>query len=84
MIDDKGYGDIAPYGSRVNRTPNLDRDIGETTNVADMNPEVVKRLPEHVARMDGDLGISKNGPGVRTCGKVDNPKPLVKDVREYQ
>lgn len=63
---------------------NLDRDIGETTNVADKNPEVVKRLQEHVARMDGDLGISKNGPGVRPCGKVDNPKPLVKDVREYQ
>jgi len=25
FIDDMGYGDIGPYGSRLNRTPNLDR-----------------------------------------------------------
>ena len=25
LIDDMGYGDIGPYGSKLNRTPNLDR-----------------------------------------------------------
>src|ERR1039458_7749179 len=25
LIDDMGYGDVGPFGSKVNRTPNLDR-----------------------------------------------------------
>ena len=25
LIDDMGYGDIGPFGSKLNRTPNLDR-----------------------------------------------------------
>src|SRR3954454_20288211 len=25
LVDDMGYGDIGPFGSKVNRTPNLDR-----------------------------------------------------------
>ena len=25
LIDDMGYGDIGPFGSKVNRTPHLDR-----------------------------------------------------------
>lgn len=25
LIDDMGYGDIGPFGSKVDRTPNLDR-----------------------------------------------------------
>ena len=28
-IDDLGYGDIGPYGSKINRTPNLDRMAAE-------------------------------------------------------
>src|SRR4051812_46572377 len=28
-IDDLGYGDIAPYGSKLNKTPNLDRMAAE-------------------------------------------------------
>ena len=28
-IDDMGYGDIAPFGSKLNRTPNLDRMAAE-------------------------------------------------------
>ena len=28
-IDDLGYGDIGPYGSKLNRTPNLDRMASE-------------------------------------------------------
>ncbi len=29
LIDDMGYGDIGPYGSKVNRTPHLDRMAAE-------------------------------------------------------
>ncbi|HEY3319133.1 MAG TPA: sulfatase-like hydrolase/transferase [Planctomycetota bacterium] len=29
LIDDMGYGDIGPYGSKLNRTPNLDRMASE-------------------------------------------------------
>ena len=29
MADDLGYGDIGPFGSKVNRTPNLDRMAAE-------------------------------------------------------
>jgi arylsulfatase A len=29
LIDDMGYGDIGPFGSKVNRTPNLDRMASE-------------------------------------------------------
>jgi arylsulfatase A len=29
LIDDMGYGDIGPFGSKVNRTPNLNRMAGE-------------------------------------------------------
>ena len=61
------------------RLYNLDTDIGETTDVAAQHPDVVKRLQELIARMDADLGIekSKNKPGIRPPGRVDNPKPLL-------
>src|SRR5438874_1820093 len=29
IIDDMGYADIAPFGSKLNRTPNLDRMAAE-------------------------------------------------------
>lgn len=65
------------------RLYNLDADIGETTDVAEQHADVVRRLEGFMARMDADLGIAGKGPGVRPSGKVGNPKPLVKDVREY-
>jgi arylsulfatase A-like enzyme len=55
----------------------LEADIGETTDVAEKNPEVVKRLQGFVAAMDADLGISKAGPGVRAPGRVPKPVPLL-------
>jgi arylsulfatase A len=56
---------------------NLESDIGEKTDVADKNPEVVKRLQALVEKMDADLGATKQGPGVRAPGKADNAKPLL-------
>ena len=64
---------------------NLDRDIGEKTNVAEQNPEVVARLRTFVDHMDADLGLQASGPGVRKPGRVKTPKPLLKRVRdEYE
>ena len=56
---------------------NLDDDIGETTDVADKHPDVVKRLQEFVSQMDADLGATKKGPGVRPPGRVEMPRPLL-------
>ena len=49
----------------------LKNDIGESTNVADQHPEIVKKLMEYANRASEDLG---NGPrvgkGVREPGRV--------------
>jgi arylsulfatase A-like enzyme len=58
---------------------NMDSDIGETKNVADKNPEVVKKLMALIDKMDKDL---ENG-GIRPHDRVNNPKPLSMDGREY-
>ncbi|MFA6545905.1 MAG: sulfatase [Limisphaerales bacterium] len=56
---------------------NLETDVAETTNVAEANPEVVRRLQALAAKMDGDLDAKKPGPGCRALGRVDNPLPLI-------
>jgi arylsulfatase A-like enzyme len=56
---------------------NLDTDIGEKTDVAAKHPEVVQRLQELIAKMDADLGSTKQGPGVRPPGRVAKPQPLL-------
>ena len=56
---------------------NLDKDIGESTNVADANPEVVKRLHVLAEKMDSDLGVNSIGPGCRPLGRVANAEPLI-------
>jgi arylsulfatase A-like enzyme len=64
-------------GPFVPKLYNLEEDIGETTDVAAQNPEIVKKLEAYVARMDLDLGRTKPGPGVRPPGRVQKPKPLL-------
>jgi arylsulfatase A-like enzyme len=69
-----------PAAAKTPFTPvlyNLDTDIGETTDVAAAHPDVVKHLQEFVAKMDADLGVAKQGPGVRPPGRVKDPKPLL-------
>ena len=56
---------------------NLDRDIGETTDVVGEHPEVVSRLQALAAKMHADLGMTKPGPGVRPPGRVAKPQPLL-------
>jgi arylsulfatase A len=51
----------------------LEKDIGETTNVADKHPDVVKRLKKLADRMRQDLGDSatkQKGKGVRPPGRI--------------
>jgi arylsulfatase A len=62
----------------------LDHDIGETTDVAAAHPDVVARLQGYIRKMDGDLGISGLGPGVRAPGRVARPQPLLeRGTHEY-
>jgi arylsulfatase A len=62
------------------RLYNLGTDIGELTDVAAQNHEVVDRLQKLVQEMDADLGVTGKGPGVRPPDRVDNPQPLLKRV----
>jgi arylsulfatase A len=59
------------------RLYNLDADIGEKTNVAEQNPEVVKRLKALAEKMAEELcDGSPDGPGVRPAGIVEKPEFL--------
>lgn len=52
---------------------NLEQDPGETRNVAEDHPEVVRRLQAHAERMREDLGDSataRKGSGVRPPGRL--------------
>jgi len=55
---------------------NLDAEIGEQTDLAAKHPEVVKRLEQLISAMDGDLGITNTGPGIRPAGRIENPTGL--------
>jgi arylsulfatase A len=57
----------------------LESDIGETSNVYDQNPEVVKALlaKADACRKDiGDSALAIEGENVRPAGRVDNPDTL--------
>lgn len=57
------------------RLYHLDEEIGERTNLAAQNPEIVAKLTALAEKMKADLG-KPNAPGSRPAGKVDNPQPL--------
>jgi arylsulfatase A len=56
---------------------NLDNDIGESTDVAAGNPEVVARLRALADQTKDDLGLDGIGPGCRPLGKVVNAQPII-------
>ncbi|MGH7980654.1 MAG: sulfatase family protein, partial [Limisphaerales bacterium] len=78
----RGRGPFVPATFDKPRLYNLDNDIGERTNVAAGNPEVVSRLQDLIRQMDGDLGRITNGPGVRPPGRVAHPQMLLKGVAQ--
>lgn len=58
---------------------NLVDDIGETANVCDQHPDQVAELTALLDAARRDLGCcvtGTQGTGVRTPGRVENPKPL--------
>ncbi len=68
-------GIASRHGYRVEKTPlalyDLTADIGETTNVAEKNPQAVKELMGYAegARVElGDALTGAKGKGVRPCG----------------
>jgi arylsulfatase A len=56
---------------------NLKTDIGEATDVAATNPEIVEKLQGLVEAMKSDLGLDGPAPGSRALGKVENAQPLI-------
>jgi hypothetical protein len=56
---------------------NLEKDIGEKTDVAAQHPEVVKRLQGLLERCREDLGDGeRQGKNTRPPGQVENARPL--------
>ncbi|MEP6671790.1 MAG: sulfatase [Chthoniobacter sp.] len=76
MAEGKGPGK-KPDPATQDQLYNLETDIGETTNVADANAEVVARLRTLAEAMKDDLGVTGTGPGVRPLGHVEHPQPLI-------
>jgi arylsulfatase A len=69
---DKSTAETSKTNSRLY---NLDTDIGETTNVASKNPELVEKLQKLATNMNDEIG--GNAPKARRpAGVVTNPKPL--------
>ncbi|HEY6169767.1 MAG TPA: sulfatase [Verrucomicrobiae bacterium] len=73
----KGKAAKKQDAAAVDQLYNLDSDIGESKNVADANPDVIKRLRSLADAMKDDLGLDGIGPGVRPLGRVANPQPLI-------
>jgi len=64
---------------KIKELYNLETDVGETRNLHQDNPEVVKRLETLLDQCRRDLGDSSEGitgANCRPSGRVDNPKPL--------
>ena len=85
----QGAGDLdsvrsGPWKYRLNEKSlyNLDKDLGEKTDVAGANPEVIQRILPLVQKMDADLGVNKAGPGCRPAARVESPRPLLKPAKD--
>ncbi|VGO22695.1 sulfatase family protein [Pontiella sulfatireligans] len=53
FIDDMGYGDIAPFGAPLNKTPNLDRMAAEGMKLTDFYVSATACTPSRSALMTG-------------------------------
>lgn len=53
FIDDMGYGDIGPFGNKVNQTPNLDRMANEGNRVTQFYVSNTNCTPSRSALMTG-------------------------------
>ena len=60
-----------------NELYNLTADIGEATDLAAQNPDIVRRLTAIADASHADLGRDGIGPGCRPLGRVAHPQPLI-------
>ena len=70
---------ISRNGQPICELYNLEKDIGETTNVAKEHPDIVKMIMEKADLIRKDIGdavVGAEGDNTRPIGRVDNPKPL--------
>lgn len=67
--------EIAEDAKSNPRLYNLDSDIGETTNLADQNPEIVAKLTALIDAKNAEIG-GQAPTARRPAGKVKNPKTL--------
>ena len=56
--DDMGYGDLGCYGSKVNRTPNIDKLAAEGMRFTDFYSAATVSSPSRAALMTGRYAIS--------------------------
>jgi hypothetical protein len=70
-LPDAGKADEKP------KLYNLKTDIGESSDVAAMNTEIVKKLERLIADMKDDLGLDGPASGSRELGKVKDARPLI-------
>jgi arylsulfatase A-like enzyme/predicted neuraminidase len=81
MIEDRAPGqDGKPAGYRQVKLDtmlfDLGADVGETKNVADRHPDVLKAMLDHAERARADLGdalTKRRGSGTREPGRVADP-----------
>ncbi len=66
FIDDMGYGDIGPYGSKINKTPHLDRMAAEGVKFTDFYVASTQCSPSRAALMTGCYA-ERVGMGSRVC-----------------
>jgi arylsulfatase A len=59
------------------RLYDLSKDIGESNDLALAMPSEVTRLTALAQRIAGDLDLDGVGPGCRSLGRVDSPKPWI-------
>jgi arylsulfatase A-like enzyme len=70
-----GKGVLTDASGKAPRLYNLDRDIGERTDLADNHPEVVAKLQALAAKMGAEIG-GTNPTARRPAGQVANPRTL--------
>lgn len=66
---------VAKQDIKNPRLYNLDSDIGEATDVAEKNPEIVAKLSALIAKKDAEIG-GDNPTARRAPGLAENPVTL--------
>ena len=63
----------------------LEADLGETTNLAEKHPEVVRRLMAYAERAREDMGdLGRPGKNQRPAGMIEKPRPQVLSATDGQ